>query len=70
MRLGVENLHGGREAQQNDRCVENESDVSDIQKIQSGLELMGQTFLVADTRLYTLPCRGRSVGRSVTFLNS
>ena len=29
-------------------------------------------FLVADTRLYTLPCRsvGRSVRRSVTFLNS
>ena len=45
MRLGVENLHGGREAQQNDRSVENESDVSDIQKIQSRLELMGQTFL-------------------------
>ena len=30
------------------------------------------TFLVADTRLYTLPCRsvGRSVRPSVTFLNS
>ena len=34
------------------------------------------TFLVEDTRLYTLPCRlvgrsvGRSVGSSVTFLNS
>ena len=30
------------------------------------------SFLVADTRLYTLPCRsvGRSVGRYVTFLNS
>ena len=45
MRFGVENPHGGREAQQNDRSVENESDVSDIQKIQSRLELMGQTFL-------------------------
>ena len=39
------------------------------------ITLVGQAepvFLVADTRLYTLPCRsvGRQVRRSVTFLNS
>ena len=41
-------------------------------KEQAAIKKPRDTFLVADTRLYTLPCRsvGRSVCRSVTFLNS
>ena len=43
-----------------------------LEKIVSGVLFQTILFLVVDKRLYTLPCRlvGRSVGRSVTFLNS